>query len=377
MPIEVPSMQHVAQNTGSMTTARLESQDGAIPSMIGHTVAPTVIAVLVVFYTLYFAASLLVPIAAAVLLSMLLAPIVQALEKLYVPRALASAVVVMTTVGLLGLGITALAVPAQSWIEKAPDSLRKLEHQVFPNKSPLEGIKKVTTEIQDVAQAGGATGPQKVRVVQPAIADLVLSGTPRVLAATMSVTILVYFLLAAGDVFLRKLVAVIPTFHDKKRAVEMTRQIETDISFYLLNFTLMNVGIGLIMALATYGLGLPNPLLWGALVAVLNFVPYVGAITSMAVLSMVGVQTFDNLPQALAAPAVLAVLVIGCAAVIAPSILGRRLLLNPVAIFISILLWGWLWGIVGVLLAVPLLATFKIVCERVESLNPIAEFLTV
>ena len=125
-----------------------------------------------------------------------------------------------------------------------------------------------------------------------------LSGTVQAIASIVSVTILVYFLLASGDVFLRKLVTVIPTFHDKKRAVEITRQIETDISFYLLNFTLVNVGLGAAMAVVTALLGIPNPILWGTLVAVLNFVPYVGALTSMAILSIVGVQTFDSLPHA-------------------------------------------------------------------------------
>ena len=373
MPAQAPPLQF----NGPEPAPRPENPELALPAGIGLSVAPTIIAVLVVFYTLYFAASLLVPIAAAVLLSMLLAPIVQFLERLYVPRLLASAIVVLATVGLIGTGIIALAVPAQSWIEKAPESLRKIEQGLFSNRNPLDGIKKVTDQLQEAAQSGDTAGPQKVRVVQPAITDLVLSGTPRVIASIISVTILVFFLLASGDVFLRKLVTVIPTFRDKKRAVEITRQIETDISFYLLNFTLMNVGLGIVMAVATSLLGLPNPLLWGALVAVLNFVPYVGAITSMAILTMAGIQTFDNVPQALAAPGILVVLMMVSAAVIAPAVLGRRLLLNPVAIFISILLWGWLWGIVGVLLAVPLLATFKIVCERVEPLHPIAEFLTV
>ncbi len=130
------------------------------------------------------------------------------------------------------------------------------------------------------------------------------------------------------------------------------------------------------MAAATALLGIPNPLLWGVVVGLLNFVPYVGALSSMAILTMVGIQTFDSLSQALAAPAILLVLVIISAEVITPFVLGRGLQLNPVAIFIAILLWGWLWGLTGVLLAVPLLASFKIICERVEPLHPIAEFLT-
>ncbi len=341
-----------------------------------RSIAPVVIAVIVVFYTLYFAASLLVPIAAGVLLSMLLAPAVQFLERLHVPRLLAAAFVVLATVSLIGAGITALAGPAQSWIEKGPTSIHKLEHRFFAGRRPLENIQKATDQLEEATQSTRRAGPQEVRVVQPALTDLLLSGTPQAVASIFSVIILVYFLLASGDVFLRKLVTVIPTFHDKKRAVEITRQIETDISFYLLSFTSVNVGLGVAMAVVTALLGIPNPLLWGALVAVLNFVPYVGALTSVAILAMVGVQTFDSLAQALAAPTILLVLVDVSAEVITPFVLGRGLQLNPVAIFIAILLWGWLWGIVGVLLAVPLLASFKIICERVDPLHPIAEFLT-
>jgi predicted PurR-regulated permease PerM len=342
----------------------------------GRSVATTVVAVLLVFYTLFFAASLLVPIAAAVLLSMLLAPAVQLLERLRIPRLLASAIVVLSVLALLGVGMTALAGPAMTWIERTAQSLQKLELSFRATTKPIEDIKKATGQLQEATQARASSAVQEVRVAGPALGDLLLSATPRAVASILSTTILVYFLLVAGDVFLRKLVLVIPTFRDKKRAVDITRQIETDISFYLLNFTLVNVGLGVAMAIVTALLGIPNPLLWGVLVAVLNFVPYVGAITSMAMLAMAGLQTFDSVPQALAAPAILVGLVAISAEVVTPYVLGRGLLLNPVAIFIAIMLWGWLWGIVGVLLAVPLLASFKIICERVEPLNPIAEFLT-
>ena len=353
-----------------------ESDEPSPWSPNGRSVATTVVAVLLVFYTLFFAASLLVPIAAAVLLSMLLAPVVQLLERLRIPRLLASAIVVLSVVGLLGVGMTALAGPAKTWIERTALSLQKLEQRFRATTKPIEDIKKATGQLQEATQAAASPAVQEVRVAGPALGDLLLSGTPHAVASILSTTILVYFLLVAGDVFLRKLVLVIPTFRDKKRAVDITRQIETDISFYLLNFTLVNVGLGVAMAIVTALLGIPNPLLWGVLVAVLNFVPYVGAITSMAMLAAVGLQTFDSVPQALAAPLILVGLVAISAEVITPYVLGRGLLLNPVAIFIAIMLWGWLWGIVGVLLAVPLLASFKIICERVKPLNPIAEFLT-
>ncbi len=351
--------------------------DAELPlTTLSRSIALTVIAVIVVFFTLYFAASLLAPIAAAVMFSMLLSPAVQLIEKLRVPRLLAAAIVVVAAIGIVGTGTIALLGPAQTWMEKAPESLRKIEQKLFAFRKPFAEIKKATDQLQEATQAGDDAGPQEVRVVQPALTDLVLSGTPQVAVSIISVIILSFLLLASGDVFLRKLVTVIPSFRDKKRAVEITRQIETDISFYLLSFTAINVCLGAAMAIVAAVLGIPNPLLWGVLVTVLNFVPYVGALTSVAVLTLVGVQTFDSLTLALAAPAILFVLVGVASQGIQPFVVGRRLLLNPVAIFIAILLWGWLWGLVGVLLAVPLLASFKIICERVEPLNGIAEFLT-
>lgn len=353
-----------------------ESRERPSWSSNGCSVGGTVVAILLVFYTLFFAASLLVPIAAAVLLSMLLAPAVQLLERLRVPRLLASAVVVVSVVSLLAVGILALAAPAKIWLDRTAQSLQKLEQRFRAATRPIEDIKKATGQLQEATQVAAGPEVPEVRVAGPALGELLLSGTPRAVASILSTTILVYFLLVTGDVFLRKLVNVIPTFRDKKRAVDITRQIESDISFYLLNFSLVNVGLGVAMTIVTALLGFPNPLLWGVLVAILNFVPYVGAITSIAMLAMVGLQTFDSVPQALAAPAIFGGFVVISAEVVTPYVLGRGLLLNPVAIFVAIMLWGWLWGIVGVLLAVPLLASFKIICERVESLNPVAEFLT-
>jgi predicted PurR-regulated permease PerM len=213
---------------------QVEGEEPASGSIALRSVALSILAILAVFYTLYFAASLLVPIAAAVLLSMLLSPPAVFLERLHIPRLLASAIVVVATIGILGLGVGALAGPAAEWLERAPQSLHKIEQKFLSVRNPIEDIQKATDQLNN---SGGkaSTGPQDVRVVRPALTDLVLSGTLQAAASTVSVAILVYFLLASGDVFLRKLVTVIPTLKDKKRAVEITRQIETDISFYLLS----------------------------------------------------------------------------------------------------------------------------------------------
>jgi predicted PurR-regulated permease PerM len=338
-------------------------------SSIAPTVAVNVIAVVAVF-------CVLLPIAGAVLLSLMLSPPVRFFERLGVARAVASALVVLSVVAFLMAGLFALAGPAKTWIERAPQIVQQIQQKLRGLTKPFDDIKKATDQLQEQTRAGETSGPREVRVVRPALIDTVLLGSPQVISAALSVLVLLYFLLASGDVFLRKLVSVIPTFQDKKRAVDITRQIETDISFYLLSFASVNVGLGVAMTVVTASLGMPNPSLWGVVVAILNFVPYVGALTSMAVLGLVGVQSFDSLPMAAVAPVILLVLVALTAEVITPMVLGRGLLLNPVAIFIAIMLWGWLWGIAGVLLAVPLLASFKIICERVEPLHGVAEFLT-
>lgn len=347
----------------------------AAPAMREGPFALKVIAVLLVFYTLYFAAPLLVPIAFAILLSMLLAPVVVQLERLSLPRPAGAIVAVLLVMGALGLGATLLTAPAQSWLEKAPDGFRRIEQALASIKRPLETLTKATEQLQD-ATDGEAGQPQKVVLVRPALAEFIL-GTPHILAPLLSTFLLTFFLLAAGDIFLRKLVAVVPTFREKKRTVEIIRAIEDDISYYLLTFSAVNVGIGISVGIATALLGIPNPLLWAVLVAVLNFVPYIGSLVSMGILAMVGFMTFDSHWQALAAPAIMLAISTVSAEIVTPLVLGRGLRLNPVAIFIAVMFWGWLWGIVGVLLAVPLLASLKIVCERVEPLIPIAEFLTV
>ncbi len=371
-----------ASQPGLPTQARMEANQQADPgppipsAALAPSTAVNIIAILAVFLGLYFAASLLIPIAVAVLLSMTLAPPVHFLEKLGLPRAVASGIAVLLAMGLIAIGGLALAGPAKTWIEKAPESIKVVQQKLQGFTKTFDDIKRATNELQEQTNTGRTRGPQEVRVVRPAFSDIVLLGSSHVISSGLSVFILLFFLLSSGDVFLRKLVTVIPTLSDKKRAVDITRQIEVDISFYLLSFLSVNVGLGVAMTIVTALLGLPNPILWGCVVAILNFVPYVGAITSFVILAMVGLQTLDSLVMALAAPAILLLLVVIVAQVITPAVLGRRLLLNPVAIFVSIMLWGWLWGILGVLLAVPLLASFKIICERVEPLHGVAEFLT-
>jgi predicted PurR-regulated permease PerM len=187
--------------------------------------------------------------------------------------------------------------------------------------------------------------------------------------------VLLYFLLASGDMFLLKLVKILPTLENKKLAVEIYRQIETDVSTYLSVVTLINIGFGCVIGFSMYLLGMPNPLLWGVMAAVLAYIPYLGALVGIVTVTIVAILTFDDIYRIIMVPIVYFILDNIQGNLIMPMVLGRRLALNPVVIFIWLIFCGWIWGITGALLAVPLLAIIKIISDQVEQLAPIGEFL--
>jgi predicted PurR-regulated permease PerM len=188
--------------------------------------------------------------------------------------------------------------------------------------------------------------------------------------------VLLYLILASGDLFLHKLVRVMPTMRDKKRAVDISHEIQQQISNYLFSVSLINLGLGLIVGGGLYWLGVPNPAMWGMLIALLNFVPYFGPVAGISLLAVVGLLTFDNLWQALLPPAWYLLLHLLEANFITPVLLGRRFTLNPVVIFVSLIFWTWLWGVPGALLSVPILVSIKVICERVPSMSHVSELLT-
>jgi predicted PurR-regulated permease PerM len=337
--------------------------------------ALTSLFILAAFYTLYLARSFFLPIILALLLSFLLSPVVRWLKKLHVPEGLGAALVVFGLLGTLGLGVYELATPAYEWVRQAPQSLRKVESKLRDLKKPVQTMSKATAQVEKITKVGGGQEAPKVAVTTETLGERVFSRTTDFIANFVVMFILLYFLLAAGDMFLRKLIKVLPRLADKKRAVEIAREIETEISAYLATITLINA----ILGFAVWGIlsliGSPNPLLWGVLAAVTNYIPYLGAIVMIAVLAMVGFLTFDDLGHALMAPGAFIGLNILESYLLTPMILGRRLTLNPVVIFLGLTFWGWLWGITGAVLAVPIMVVFKIFCDHSEPLAPIGEFL--
>ncbi len=330
---------------------------------------------LLVFYFLYFASPILIPIITALLLSMLLAPFVRLLELVHVPRALGSLIVVVAAVGAL-VGVAAsLRDPAQSWLTDT-QRLSRLEERLRPITGPFQSLQHATEQLERATAPRDGPAIQKVEVTRPGLSGLLSTGSGHVASSITAVIGLLYFFLLSGDTFLRKLVLVTPSLKDKKRAVDIVRNIETDISFYLVMVTSINIAIGFIVMATTAVLGIPDPLLWGTLAAVLSFAPYVGEFAIVLLLSLAGILTFESLIQALVAPAIYFVLMTICWQAVVPFVVGRRMTLSPVAVFVMIIVLGWMWGVIGALVAVPVLASLKIICDRIDSLRPIAEFLS-
>lgn len=339
-----------------------------------RSIAGTGLLVLAIFYTMYFMRSFLLPLVLALLLSYLLRPIVRAYRLIRIPPPVGAAITLITLVGVVGYGLSFLAAPAAGWIEKAPYSLSQLKAKLYPLQQPLEKVSQASGEIEKIAAPAG--NKPAVEVKTHPIADILYVRTPELIMSGALLIILLYFLLANDGVFLTKLIKVLPTREDKKRAVSIANEIESHISRYLLTITLINIGLGTAVGTAAGLLGLPNPLLWGVMVAILNFVPYLGALTGIVCMTLAALLSFDTVGYALLFPAVYFAFAILEGNFITPWLMGRSLTLNPVIVLLSLTFWGWLWGIPGIILAVPILAAFKIFCAYIKPMEPIAEFLS-
>lgn len=330
--------------------------------------------VLAMFYTLHLAQAFFLPIVLAILLHFLLSPVVRALRKAGLPEPLGAGIVVLGFLVVLVFGVYRLAGPASEYIALAPESVETLRSKMRTMRGSVEQVTEAAEQVERVA-VGDEGQAQRVEIKGPSLSRQIFGGTTTVLSTATVVIFLTYFLLAVGDLFLQKLVGVLPQFKDKRVAVTIARETEAQISPYLFTATLINVGVGVVTGIAMYLLGMPNPVLWGVVAAVLNFVPYVGAVANTVLLALAAFITFEDTGRALMVPGTFLVLNLIESNLITPMIYGNRMKLNTVALFIGLVFWWYIWGIPGAILAVPIMATIKIACDHIESLSPIGEFL--
>lgn len=334
--------------------------------------------VLAALYTIHFAKPILMPVVAAMILYVLLWPLVRLLAKIRIPVPLGALVVVAGLLGTAGTGIYFLADPATAWLAQAPQVANEIQAKI---KTPIKELTRAKEQVEGMIESGkrkstaasqDSAGP-RVGLADAAI--FVLGTVQQVGVTLLMITALLYLLLASGTMFQEKLVRSLPRFRHKKKAVEITNQIQKDIAAYLGTVTLINAGLGLAIGLGLYAIGLPNAVLWGTMAALLNFVPYIGFAIGTIIVFVVGLVALPTPADALLPPAIY----IACNAVesnfITPILLSRRLTLNAVVVFLAVVVWGWLWGVSGALMAVPLLAVLKVIADRVDGLTGLSEFL--
>lgn len=341
-----------------------------------RSVALTGLFILALFYTLYLAREFFIPVTLAIVFNFLLSPFVRVLKRLRIPEAAGAGLVMIACFAVIGTVSYEFSGPVAHWVGRAPEIVEKISGQLQKLKKPVEKVTQATQQVSSMGNSEtAAQRSQQIEVRTPGWADGLFAKTRDALFGLAVLVVLLYFLLSSGDLFLRKLVHVLPKFRDQKRAVLIMRQIEDHISKYLITVAMINAGLGCAAALVFWLLGMPNPGLWGALGFILNFIPYLGAMTEAVIVGVVAAATFPSLGHALLVPACYMGLAITEGSLVTPYVMGRRMTLNPVIVFAGVTFWGFLWGFIGVFLAVPTLVMFKIFCDHIEPLAPIGEFL--
>jgi predicted PurR-regulated permease PerM len=296
----------------------------------------------------------------------------------WIPRWLGSLLVVVGGL-VMAVWLSSLLIgPAADWVKQAPTELRQLAPKIKKLTRQVEQANKAAASI--VRAAGATPAPASASAEdKPKAPNLwsLVSAAPRMLASLLAVVLLAYFFLVYGQDLQRQAIARLPADRHKRITVEILKRIETDLSTYVLTISVINVCLGTILTGALYWLGIDieDALLWGTLAALLNFVPYVGPLTGVALLAVVGVVAFDQPGRMLIPPALYLALHVTESQIVTPIVLGRRMAISPLVMLLWLMLWGFLWGVAGLLLAVPMLASIKIVAERVPGWEPWARLI--
>ena len=324
--------------------------------------------VLMLIAGLYFGRAVLMPILFGIVMAVVLTPIVDGLSRFRIPEPVGAALVMLTMVGTLVLAIELLVIPAWDVLAELPVQVQNMLAELLKwVRSFRFGSLIAPHDTTDLTKQAAAQGLNMTGALLQMAQGLIIS--------VVSAMVLAYFLLSSGDMFLSKLVRVLPIFRDKVRAVTVVRTVQRDVATYFASVAIINTGLGVGVTLLTWGFGLPMPWFWGALVALLNFVPYIGAATSTLLLLLAGMAFTDSTSQALLLVTCFVGITFVEGQLINPMLVGKRLALNHTVVFVALLFWGWLWGIGGMLLAVPLLIIIKKFADQTPGWEAVAEFL--
>lgn len=349
-PLELPEMPE---------EARTISSD---PKLVVQ-ICLLVLAVLVVAYV---AADVILPIVLALVLKLLLQPGMRFLERLHFPRTAAALTLIVAIFAIIVAIGAAMSGPAASWATKLPNGVQRIEEKLSFLARPIGTLQTFLHQF-DGGTSAAPGGPPMV--------ELLLKGTQHFASGFFEMLLVLFFLLLSGDTFLRRMVEIVPSFRDKRRVVEISQQVEENISAYLGTITVMNALVGIATAVVMWACGIEDAVLWGVVAFLLNYVPIMGPLVGVVLFGFVGLLSIDNLWYALLPAGGYFLIHLIEGETITPMLLARRFTLNPVLVIIGLIFWFWMWGVPGAVLAVPMLAMAKIVCDGVRPLNALGHFL--
>lgn len=341
-------------------------------------VGVVILVVLAGIAALYVGKEIVLPLAFAIIFKLLLQPILDFLcNRFRLPNIAGAILLIIGLFATIGFIVFVASGPAAGWAKKIPDVVPTVKEKLVVLRTPIDFLQKTFTEIEDVSSPRSEDrGVTPVAVKSPSpLANKFALGALATTTQFLTTMIILFFLLAAGDRLLRGLIEVLPSFSDKKQTVDIANQIQRQIGGYLFTITVMNSLVGIVTGLAMWSLGLGDPVLWGAIAFVLNFVPVLGPLAGIALFFIAGIVSLDW-PWHAAMPALVYLLIhIIEGEIVTPMLLAKRFTLNPVIVIVSIFFWHALWGVPGAFLAVPLLAMFKIICDRVQPLNSVGHII--
>lgn len=333
---------------------------------------------ILLFGGLYLTASFVLPVIIALLFALVMSPVVRFLRRrLKIWEPISAFVLVIGTTMTLISGFYMLSDPIAKIVNDAPRYAAAVDAEMRTVKNRLERLRSAQENVEKTAKsAAGGAADNEVVVKNPGLVDNATTAVPQMVASVGFTLVFLFFLLASGDLFYQKLIRSMPTLADKKRALHIAHDIERELSRYLFTITMINASLGIAVGTLLWWVDMPTPVVFGALAMLLNFIPYIGALIGMAIVGVIALADFGNLAQAL----VPVLLYLACTTIegqlVTPTIVGRRLEMNAAAVFLSVAFWGWIWGVVGMFLAVPVMVAIKVFASYVEPLAPLGDFLS-
>jgi predicted PurR-regulated permease PerM len=355
-------------------TPREERQDMPLPTE-PRTIFLGGLFLLASLAALYVASPILLPVVLAIVLKLLLQPLVRLTDRIGLPRALGALFAILLLVAALAGVVSGVAGPAASWAGKLPDAIPQIQQQLAFLARPIGTLEWMMGQLQSVV-GGGVSVPQ-ASSEHPSfnIMGVLFSGTATVAAGLFTTLVVLFYLLVSGETFLRRLVEILPSFAEKRQAVEITLDIERNISIYLVTVTLINFVVGVLTFAVMWVCGVANPLLWGVIAFVVNFVPILGPMVAIVIFLMASVLSLGVAWWALLPVGLYFLIHVVEGELVTPMLMARRFTINPVAVILALIFWYWMWGVPGAVLAVPMLAITKLVCDELRPLRAFGHFL--